>query len=87
MGQIRQSLKIIEKSEEEIDSLKSAVESLNLSDDEKETLIYGLYLIVWLPKLILEQAISMFRLKELLWFCRKNSRDVKIAIFLMDIAQ
>ena len=67
MGQIRHSLKIIEKSEEEIDSLKSAVEALNLSDDEKETLIYGLYLIVWLPKLILEQAISMFRLKELLF--------------------
>jgi len=41
MGQIRQSLKIIEKSEEEIDSLKAAVKSLNLSDDEKETLIYG----------------------------------------------
>ena len=67
MGQIRHSLKIIEKSEEEIDSLKSAVEALNLSDDEKETLIYRLYLIVWLPKLILEQAISMFRLKELLF--------------------
>ena len=46
MGQIRHSLKIIEKREEEIDSLKSAVESPNLSDYEKETLIYGLYLIV-----------------------------------------
>ena len=41
MGQIRKSLKIIEKSEEEIDSLKAAVEALNLSDDEKETIIYG----------------------------------------------
>ncbi len=63
MGAIKDSMKIIEMSEQEIDALKAIIDELDLSDENKAAITYGLNLIIWLPKLILEQRISLHRLQ------------------------
>ena len=67
MGAIKDSIKIIEKSEQEIDALKVIIDGLDLSDEDKSAVTYGLNLIIWLPKLILEQRISLHRLQLMLF--------------------
>jgi len=67
MGAIKDSMKIIEMSEQEIDALKAIIDELDLSDENKAAITYGLNLIVWLPKLILEQRISLHRLQLMLF--------------------
>lgn len=67
MGAIKDSMKIIEMSEQEIDALKAVIDELDLSDENKAAITYGLNLIVWLPKLILEQRISLHRLQLMLF--------------------
>ena len=78
MGAIKDSINIIEKTEEEVDVLKSIINELDLSDEDKAATIYGLNLIVWLPKLILEQNITIHRLQELLFGkSKQKSRSKK----------
>ena len=60
-------MKIIEMSEQEINVLKTIVDELDLSDEYKAAITYGLSLIIWLPKLILEQRISLHRLQLMLF--------------------
>jgi len=67
MGAIKDSMKIVEMSEHEIDALKKIIDELDLSDGDKAAITYGLNLIVWLPKLILEQRISLHRLQLMLF--------------------
>jgi len=67
MGAIKDSMKIVEMSEHEIDALKAIIDELDLSDEDKAAISYGLNLIVWLPKLILEQRISLHRLQLMLF--------------------
>ena len=67
MGAIKNSIKIIEKTEQEIDALKAIIDELGLSDEDKAAVTYGLNLIIWLPKLILEQRISLHRLQLMLF--------------------
>lgn len=67
MGAIKDSMKIIEMSEQEIDTLKAIIDEFALSDEDKTAITYGLNLIVWLPKLILEQRISLYRLQLMLF--------------------
>ena len=67
MGAIKDSMKIVEMSEHEIDTLKAIIDELDLSDENKAAITYGLNLIVWLPKLILEQRISLHRLQLMLF--------------------
>ena len=67
MGTIKDALKIVEKTPEEIEAIKQEVKRLGLSDETITVIIYGLSLILWLPKLILEQKITIYRLKELLF--------------------
>ena len=64
---IKDALKIVEKTPEEIEAIKQEVKKLALSDETITVIIYGLSLILWLPKLILEQKITISRLKELLF--------------------
>lgn len=67
MGAIKDSMKIVEMSEQEIDTLKAIIDELDLSNEDKAAITYGLNLIVWLPKLILEQRISLHRLQLMLF--------------------
>ena len=67
MGAIKDSMKIIEMSEQEIDALKAIIDELDLSDENKAAMTYGLNLIIWLPKLILEQRILLHRLQLMLF--------------------
>ena len=67
MGAIKDSMKIVEMSEHEIDTLKAIIDAFDLSDEDKTAITYGLNLIVWLPKLILEQRISLHRLRLMLF--------------------
>ena len=67
MGAIKDSMKIIEMSEQEIDALKAIIDELNLPEENKAAITYGLNLIIWLPKLILEQRISLHRLQLMLF--------------------
>ena len=67
MGAVKDSMKIIEMSEQQIDGLKAIIDELGLSDEDKAAITYGLNLIVWLPKLILEQRISLHRLQLMLF--------------------
>jgi hypothetical protein len=67
MGAIKDSMKIIEMSEQQIDALKATIDKLGLSDEDKAAITYGLNLIIWLPKLILEQRISLHRLQLMLF--------------------
>ena len=67
MGAIKDSMKIIEMSEQEINVLKTIIDELDLSDEYKAAITYGLSLIIWLPKLILEQKISLHRLQLMLF--------------------
>ncbi len=67
MGAIKDSMKIIEMSEQEINVLKRIIDELDLSDEYKAAITYGLSLIIWLPKLILEQRISLHRLQLMLF--------------------
>ena len=60
-------MKIIEMSEQEIDALKTIIDELELTDEHKAAITYGLNLIIWLPKLILEQRISLHRLQLMLF--------------------
>ena len=75
MGTIKDALKIVEKTPEEIDAIKQEVKKLGLSDETITVILYGLSLILWLPKLILEQKVTISRLKELLF--GKSSRKSK----------
>lgn len=77
MGALKESIKLIEKSEAEINALKATVRKMDLSDDDIETIIYGLNLIGWLPKLILEQNITIHRLKLMLFGKPKVPFDSK----------
>ena len=54
-------------SEQEIDALKAIIDELDLSDEDKAAITYGLNLIVWLPKLILEARSSLHRLQLMLF--------------------
>ena len=67
MGAIKNSIKIVEMSEHEIDALKNIINELGLSNEDKAAITYGLNLIFWLPKLILEQRISLHRLQLILF--------------------
>ncbi len=67
MGAIKDSMKIIEMSEQQIDALKEIIDELALSGEDKAAITYGLNLIIWLPKLILEQRISLHRLQLMLF--------------------
>ena len=46
MGEIKDSMKIIEMSEQEIDALKPIINKLDLSDEEKAAITNGLSLIL-----------------------------------------
>jgi len=46
MGAIKDSMKIIEMSEQEIDALKISIDELRLSDEHKAAITYGLNLII-----------------------------------------
>jgi hypothetical protein len=67
MAGIKDTLKIINKSVDEIEKIKADVRKSDLPEETINILIYGLTLIIWLPKLLLEQKITLFRLKELLF--------------------
>lgn len=74
---IKDALKIVEKTPEEIEAIKQEVKKLALSDETITVIIYGLSLILWLPKLILEQKITISRLKELLFGKGHRRRNKK----------
>ncbi len=67
MGGIKDALKIVEKTSDELEQIKSDVKKAGLPEETVTMVMYGLNLIMWLPKLILEQKITLFRLKELLF--------------------
>lgn len=67
MGGIKDGLKIIEKTPEEIEKIKVDVQNTGLPEEAVSVILYGLNLILWLSKLILEQRITISRLKELLF--------------------
>lgn len=67
MGGIKDAIKIIDKTPEEIEQIKAGVNKSGLPEESKTVAIYGLNLILWLPKLLLEQKITIARLKELLF--------------------
>ena len=67
MGAMKDSMKTVEMSEQEIDALKTVIDELDLSNEDKAAITYGLNLIGWLPKLILEQRISLHRLQLMLF--------------------
>ena len=67
MSGIRDAIKIIDKTPEEIEQIKTDVKKAGLPEETITVVIYGLNLILWLPKLLLEQKITIARLKELLF--------------------
>lgn len=83
MGAIKDSMKIVEMSEQAIYALKAIIDGLDLTSEDKEAINYGLNLITWLPKLLLEQRISIHRLQLMLFGKAapikqsKNSADKK----------
>ena len=72
MGAIKDAIKIVEKTPEEIEAIKAEIKKSGLPDETVTMLMYGLNLILWLPKLILEQKVTISRLKDLLF--GKNKR-------------
>ncbi len=72
MGMIRDAIKIVEKTPEEIDAIKAEVQKAGLPDETVTVLMYGLNLILWLPKLLLEQKVTISRLKDLLFGKKKR---------------
>jgi transposase len=75
MGMMRDAIKSIEKTPEEINGIKGEIQKAGLPDETVAVLMYGLNLILWLPKLILEQKVTISRLKELLF--GKKQRKAK----------
>ena len=75
LGAIRDAIKIVEKTPEEIASIKAEIKKAGLPDEMVTVILYGLNLIEWLPKLILEQKVTISRLKELLF--GKNKRTIE----------
>ena len=67
MSGIKDAIKILDKTPEEIEQIKSDVKSIGLPEETVTVIIYGLSLIIWLPKLLLEQRVTIARLKELLF--------------------
>jgi len=67
VGGIKDAIKIINKTPEEIEQIKADVNKSGLPEEAKSVVIYGLTLILWLPQLLLEQKITIARLKELLF--------------------
>ena len=63
MGGIKDAIKIINKTPEEIEQIKADVSKSGLPEEAKSVVIYGLTLILWLPQLLLEQKITIARLK------------------------
>ena len=76
VGAIKDAIKIVEKTPEEIEVIKGEVQKSGLPPETITVLMYGLNLISWLPKLILEQKVTISRLKELLF--GKKQRKEKI---------
>ena len=74
VGAIKDAIKIVEKTPEKIEVIKAEVQKSGLPDETVTVLMYGLNLISWLPKLILEQKVTISRLKELL-FGKKQRKD------------
>ena len=72
VGAIKDAIKIVEKTPEEIEAIKAEIKKSGLPDETVTMLMYGLNLILWLPKLILEQKVTISRLKDLLF--GKNKR-------------
>ena len=67
MGAFRDAVKIIDKTPEELEQIKDDVKKVGLPAETVTVILYGLNLILWLPKLLLEQKITIARLKELLF--------------------
>lgn len=67
MASIKDKIKIIEKSAEELSSIREKAADCGLSADDLEVIQTGLDLILWLPKLLLEQKVTLARLMELLF--------------------
>ena len=67
MSGIKDAIKIIDKTPEEIEQIKSDVKGIGLPEETVTVIINGLSLIIWLPKLLLEQKVTIARLKELLF--------------------
>ena len=67
MGGFRDAVKIIDKTPEELEQIKADVKKAGLPEETVTVILYGLNLILWLPKLLLEQKITIARLKELLF--------------------
>lgn len=76
MAGIKGTFKIINKSVDKIEKIKAVVKKSDLPEETINILIYGLTLIIWLPKLLLEQKITLFRLKELL-FGKSQKKEAK----------
>ena len=77
MGSIRDAIKIVEKTPEEIEAIKADIKKTGLPDEMIAVILYGLNLIEWLPKLILEQKVTISRLKELLFGKKKRTIQPK----------
>lgn len=74
VGAIKDAIKIVEKTPEKIEAIKAEVQNAGLPYETVTVLMYGLNLISWLPKLTLEQKVTISRLKELL-FGKKQRKD------------
>ena len=62
----RDKVKIIEKSPEEMAEIREKVSSSEFDTEELEVVLAGLDLITWLPKLLLEQKVTVvFELSRL----------------------
>lgn len=77
MAGIKDTFKIINKSVDEIEKVKSDVKKSGLSEETINIIPLGLTLIIWLPKLLLEQKITLFRLKELLFGKSQKTKSKK----------
>ena len=77
MGSIRDAIKIVEKTPEEIEAIKAEIQKAGLPDEMMAVILYGLNLIEWLPKLIIEQKVTISRLKELLFGKKKRTIQPK----------
>lgn len=73
MGAIKDAIKIVEKMPEEIEAIKADIKKTGLPDEVITVILYRLNLIEWLPKLILEQKVTISRLKELLFGKKKRT--------------
>ena len=78
MGGFRDAVKIIDKTPAELEQIKSDVKKAGLPEETVTVILYGLNLILWLPKLLLEQKITIARLKELLFGKGQRKKRQKI---------